>query len=71
MNIHIRNGAHTCQATLGCLRSSIYCVKSEGSNSYLSKAMLSTTIGSQLVHENFTTGCDDRGGCIYRVHNYK
>ena len=57
-NCHLQ----TCHAILGCRRSSIYCVRGEGSTSYLSNGRFSTTIASEFVQENFTIGCAVRGG---------
>ena len=53
----------TCHATYGCFLSSMYCVKGDGSNSYLSNGMLSITIASQALHWYFTTGWQSLGGC--------
>lgn len=54
--------ANTCQHAWGDFRSKMYCVKGDGSSSYLSKGSLSITIGSQSTQENLTTGWAVRGG---------
>lgn len=46
----------TCQQLFGCLRSRMYWVRGEGSNSYLSNGRLSITNGSQALQENWTIG---------------
>lgn len=47
---------------MGCFRDKIYCVKGDGSNSYLSKGRFSMTRGSALVHANLILGWADLGG---------
>lgn len=54
--------SYTCQQTVGCLLANMYCVKGDGSNSYLSKGKFSMTIGSELVQVNLTFGCAERAG---------
>ncbi len=55
------NIQHTGQAIVGCLRSSIYCVNGDGSNSYLSNGNLSVTIVHGVVW-NLIKAWADRGG---------
>lgn len=47
---------------VGCFLDRMYCVRGDGSNSYLSKGKFSITIGSEFVHVNFILGCALRGG---------
>lgn len=41
----------------------MYCVKGEGSSSYLSNGKLSSTRGSLSEHVNLRIGCESLGGC--------
>jgi hypothetical protein len=59
----------TCQQVVGCFLDNIYCVNGDGSNSYLSNGKFSITMGSELVHVNFTLGCALRGGKIDAVNS--
>lgn len=49
----------------------MYCVRGEGSSSYLSKGRFSITRGSDGWQENWTTGCAVRGGFRLRTENEK
>lgn len=53
---------HTCQQVDGDFLSRMYCVRGDGSNSYLSNGKLSRINGSELLQENITLGCASRGG---------
>lgn len=53
----------TCQQVCGDFLSRMYCVRGDGSSSYLSNGTLSTTIGSASKQENRTIGWAIRGGC--------
>lgn len=54
----------TCQQVCGDFLSRMYCVRGEGSSSYLSKGTLSITMGSASRQEKRTWGWAERGGCM-------